>query len=46
VDALKAFEGLDGNAVSKAAADLLKAKPLFITVGDVSSLPYADEVGL
>ncbi|KAI0031796.1 Metalloenzyme, LuxS/M16 peptidase-like protein, partial [Vararia minispora EC-137] len=37
---------LDGAAISKVAAELLKSKATFTAVGDVHSLPYADEVGL
>jgi ubiquinol-cytochrome c reductase core subunit 2 len=32
--------------VLQAASTLLKAKPTFVVVGDITALPYADEVGL
>ena len=28
------------------AADLVKGKPTYVAVGDLHSLPYADEIGL
>ena len=31
---------------TQATASLLKAKPTFVAVGDITSLPYADELGL
>lgn len=32
--------------IPKAASNLIKAKPTYIALGDVQSLPYADELGL
>ncbi|KAA1475926.1 LuxS/MPP-like metallohydrolase [Dentipellis sp. KUC8613] len=43
---LDAVEKVDGAAISKIAGELLKGKPTFVAVGDVNSLPYADEIGL
>ena len=43
---LEAFGAVDGAAISKVAAELLKSKPTFVAVGDVHALPYGDEVGL
>ena len=31
---------------SQAASSLLKSKPTYVAVGDIKSLPYADELGL
>ncbi|KIM24471.1 hypothetical protein M408DRAFT_26941 [Serendipita vermifera MAFF 305830] len=31
---------------SQALSKLAKSKPVYVAVGDVHSLPYADEVGL
>jgi ubiquinol-cytochrome c reductase core subunit 2 len=45
-DVLKAFEGLDAKAIAGAAEAALKAKPVYVAVGDVTTLPYADEFGL
>jgi ubiquinol-cytochrome c reductase core subunit 2 len=45
-DLLKAFDGLDAKAIASAAEKALKSKPVFVAVGDVHSLPYADEIGL
>ncbi|KAF6750443.1 ubiquinol-cytochrome C reductase complex core protein 2 [Ephemerocybe angulata] len=43
---LSAFDAVDASAFSKAAAELVKAKPTYVAVGDIVSLPYADELGL
>ncbi|RPD63452.1 hypothetical protein L227DRAFT_561576 [Lentinus tigrinus ALCF2SS1-6] len=57
-DAVSALEKVDASAYSKrfrsltrmstpyAASSLLKSKPTFVAVGDIASLPYADELGL
>ncbi|TBU24944.1 LuxS/MPP-like metallohydrolase [Dichomitus squalens] len=45
-EAVASLEKVDASAYSKAAASLLKSKPTFVAVGDVASLPYADELGL
>ncbi|KAM5541002.1 hypothetical protein V8D89_005313 [Ganoderma adspersum] len=45
-EAVSSFEKVDASAYSKAAASLLKTKPTYVAVGDVASLPYADELGL
>ncbi|RPD67940.1 LuxS/MPP-like metallohydrolase [Lentinus tigrinus ALCF2SS1-7] len=45
-DAISALEKVDASAYSKAASSLLKSKPTFVAVGDIASLPYADELGL
>ena len=31
---------------SQVAADLVKGKPTYVAIGDLHSLPYADEIGL
>ena len=31
---------------SQAASTLVKAKPTYVVVGDITALPYADELGL
>jgi len=43
---LTALDGVDAAAVSKAVSDLAVATPTFVVVGDVKTLPYADEIGL
>lgn len=43
---LASFDKIDASAFSKATASLLKSKPTYVTVGDVKTLPYADELGL
>ncbi|THU94237.1 LuxS/MPP-like metallohydrolase [Dendrothele bispora CBS 962.96] len=43
---LSSLDKVSESTVSKAASALVGAKPTFIAVGDVSSLPYADELGL
>jgi hypothetical protein len=45
-DVISAFENVDGKAIQAAAQGLLKGKPIFVGVGDVDALPFADEVGL
>ncbi|KAI0040054.1 hypothetical protein FA95DRAFT_1550143 [Auriscalpium vulgare] len=44
--ALEAVERVDGAALSKIAADLLKSNPTYVALGDVNALPYGDEIGL
>ncbi|KAI0309908.1 Metalloenzyme, LuxS/M16 peptidase-like protein [Amylostereum chailletii] len=44
--AVDAVAAVDGPAISKVAADILKGKPTFVAVGDAYKLPYGDEVGL
>ncbi|WVN87571.1 uncharacterized protein L203_102754 [Cryptococcus depauperatus CBS 7841] len=40
------FSGVSTSSVAKAAANLLKSKPTVVGVGNLSVLPYADELGL
>lgn len=40
----KSFIG--GASFSQVAADLVKGKPTYVAIGDLHSLPYADEIGL
>jgi len=43
---LASFDKVSASAFSKAASDLIKLKPTYVAVGDVKTLPYADELGL
>ncbi|KAF5376695.1 hypothetical protein D9615_007864 [Tricholomella constricta] len=43
---LAPFDKISASAFTKAAAALVKGKPTYVAVGDVTSLPYADELGL
>ncbi|KIJ58370.1 hypothetical protein HYDPIDRAFT_102804 [Hydnomerulius pinastri MD-312] len=43
---LAALDKVDAGAVSKTASELIKSTPTFVVVGDIHTLPYADEVGL
>ncbi|KAK7448432.1 ubiquinol-cytochrome c reductase core subunit 1 [Stygiomarasmius scandens] len=43
---LSSLDGVSESSVSKAASALVGAKPTFVAVGDISSLPHADELGL
>ncbi|KAF8130166.1 Metalloenzyme, LuxS/M16 peptidase-like protein [Boletus edulis] len=43
---LAALDKVDTAAVSKAVSELTAATPTFVVVGDVKTLPYADEIGL
>jgi len=43
---LSSLDGVTAYAFSKAASTLIKAKPTYVAVGDIQSLPYADELGL
>ncbi|KIK66374.1 hypothetical protein GYMLUDRAFT_218498 [Collybiopsis luxurians FD-317 M1] len=45
-ESIKALEGVNESGFVKATSALVKAKPVYVAVGDVASLPYADEVGL
>ncbi|KAK8864552.1 hypothetical protein IAR55_001802 [Kwoniella newhampshirensis] len=42
----ESFSSVSASSISKAAAELLKAKPTVVSIGNVSVLPYADELGL
>ncbi|EIN05109.1 LuxS/MPP-like metallohydrolase [Punctularia strigosozonata HHB-11173 SS5] len=44
--ALSAFDKVDASAFSKATSALLKSKPTYVAVGDITYLPHADELGL
>jgi len=47
VDSLvSALDKVDSAAFSKATSALVKAKPTYVAVGNVDTLPYADELGL
>ncbi|QRV85362.1 ubiquinol-cytochrome C reductase core subunit 2 [Ceratobasidium sp. AG-Ba] len=41
-----ALDKVSESSVSKALSSLVKAKPTYVAVGDIHSLPYADELGL
>ncbi|KAG9308700.1 Metalloenzyme, LuxS/M16 peptidase-like protein [Chiua virens] len=43
---LAALDKVDGTAISKAVSELAAATPTYVVVGDVKTLPYADEIGL
>ncbi|KAF8636107.1 hypothetical protein AX17_003811 [Amanita inopinata Kibby_2008] len=43
---LSSLNGVTASSLSKAASSLLAAKPTYVAVGAVDSLPHADEVGL
>ncbi|KAH7882078.1 Metalloenzyme, LuxS/M16 peptidase-like protein [Phlebopus sp. FC_14] len=43
---LAALDKVDEAALSKTVSELTKATPTFVAVGDVNTLPYADEIGL
>ncbi|THG94878.1 hypothetical protein EW026_g6676 [Hermanssonia centrifuga] len=43
---ISSIEKVDASALSSAVSSLIKAKPTYVTVGDIKSLPYADELGL
>ncbi|CDO76334.1 hypothetical protein BN946_scf184795.g5 [Trametes cinnabarina] len=45
-DTISSLEKVDASAFEKATSSLLKAKPTYVAVGDITSLPYADELGL
>jgi len=44
--ALSSFDAVTSSSISSAASTLLKAKPTYVVVGDITALPYADELGL
>ncbi|KAI3614818.1 ubiquinol-cytochrome c reductase complex core protein 2 [Moniliophthora roreri] len=44
--ALSAFDKVSESAVAKAASSLVGAKPTYVAIGDIATLPYADELGL
>jgi len=44
--ALSSFDGVTSSSISSATSTLLKAKPTYVVVGDITALPYADELGL
>ncbi|KAJ2920803.1 hypothetical protein H1R20_g16293, partial [Candolleomyces eurysporus] len=43
---LSTFDAVNASAFSKAASSLVSSKPTYVAVGEVGSLPYADELGL
>jgi ubiquinol-cytochrome c reductase core subunit 2 len=43
---LEGVQGVSGTSLSQVAAELVKRKPTYVAVGDLSKLPYADEIGL
>ncbi|KAF9074351.1 Metalloenzyme, LuxS/M16 peptidase-like protein [Rhodocollybia butyracea] len=43
---LSSLDNVSATAFSKATSQLIKAKPVFVAVGDVATLPYVDELGL
>ncbi|KAF5349067.1 hypothetical protein D9757_012200 [Collybiopsis confluens] len=45
-ETIKALDRVDESAFAKTTSELVKAKPVFVAVGDVASLPYADALGL
>ncbi|KAI0341155.1 LuxS/MPP-like metallohydrolase [Trametopsis cervina] len=45
-ESISALDKVDASALSKATSSLLKAKPTYVAVGNITSLPYADELGL
>ncbi|CAL1698505.1 unnamed protein product [Somion occarium] len=45
-DTLSSLDKVQASALSQATASLLKTKPTYVAVGDISALPYADELGL
>ncbi|KIM24468.1 hypothetical protein M408DRAFT_331725 [Serendipita vermifera MAFF 305830] len=42
----KSIDAVSAQGASQALSKLAKSKPVYVAVGDVHSLPYADEVGL
>jgi len=44
--ALVSLDNVSSSAVKKATSTLLKGKPTYVAIGDVQTLPYADELGL
>jgi len=43
---LAALDKVNATAFAQAVSTLLKGKPTYVAVGDVNTLPYADELGL
>ncbi|KAF5366777.1 hypothetical protein D9758_006470 [Tetrapyrgos nigripes] len=43
---LSVLDKVSESTISKAASTLVGAKPTYVAIGDVSTLPYADELGL
>ncbi|PFH50097.1 hypothetical protein AMATHDRAFT_61735 [Amanita thiersii Skay4041] len=43
---LSSFNGVSASSVSKTASTMLSGKPTFVAVGEIGSLPHADELGL
>ncbi|KAI0076866.1 LuxS/MPP-like metallohydrolase [Panus rudis PR-1116 ss-1] len=43
---ISSFDKVNSSAFSQATSALLKSKPVYVAVGDVGTLPYADELGL
>jgi len=44
--ALASIDKVSTSSLASAATNLTKAKPVYVAVGDVHALPYADELGL
>jgi len=44
--ALDGVQGVSGANLSQVAGDLVKGKPTYVAIGDLHSLPHADEIGL
>jgi ubiquinol-cytochrome c reductase core subunit 2 len=44
--ALEGVQGVSGASLARVAAELVKSKPTYVAVGDLHTLPYADEIGL
>lgn len=45
-ESISALDKVDASALAQATSALLKAKPTYVVVGDIKTLPYADELGL
>ncbi|KAI0937940.1 hypothetical protein AcV7_003270 [Taiwanofungus camphoratus] len=43
---LSSLDKVEASAFSKVTSSLLTAKPTYVAIGDVKTLPYADELGL
>ncbi|KAH9942099.1 Metalloenzyme, LuxS/M16 peptidase-like protein [Amylocystis lapponica] len=43
---LSSIEKVNSSAISKITSSLLKAKPTYVAIGDIKTLPHADELGL
>ncbi|KAL0574632.1 ubiquinol-cytochrome c reductase core subunit 1 [Marasmius crinis-equi] len=44
--ALSTFDNVSESAFAKSASTLVKAKPTYVAIGDIATLPHADELGL